>query len=349
MKQSYLTFRSHSLIYGIKIHLVKEIFQLPELTIIPETPGDIIGVLYLRDKTIPVMHLDRRLGQPVKECSISDRVIVIQWQTIEMGIVVNEVLDVVEIDSNNIESEPNYGRENSLSTAFIANIATLEDQKLILLNSETLIRKPDLVKELIEESNETDTKAEESTSEVPLFSNFFDLYCPNATAKDRAIFQQRAKELQQPLEIGDSDGTMPLAVFSLGQEYMGCDLSVVKEFIDLDKVTPIPCCPNHIVGNINLRGEIITLVDIRSVLNFAQGEKSPSQAILVEIDDISAGIIVDEIFDVFNVDREQLNPTPTGLAADIKKYFHGMTTYENNILSALDLPKIFAEGNLVIR
>lgn len=347
--QSYLTFRSHSLTYGMEIHLVKEIFQLPELTILPETPRDIIGVLYLRDRTIPVMHLDRRLGQPVQECSTSDRIIVIQWQTIEMGIVVNDVLDVVEIDHSILETEPDYGRENALSTAFIANIATLEEQRLILLNSEALIRQPDLVRELIAESNEIDNQPEKSISKVPVFSNFFDLYCPHATAKDRGLFRQRAKELQQPLEIGDTDGTMPLAIFSLGQEYMGCDLSVVKEFIDIDKVTPIPCCPNHIVGNINLRGEIVTLVDIRSVLNFAQGEKSPSQAILVQIDDISAGVVVDEIFDVFNVDREQLNPTPTGLAAEIRKYFHGMTTYENNIVSALDLPKIFAEGNLIVR
>ena len=103
------------------------------------------------------------------------------------------------------------------------------------------------------------------------------------------------------------------------------------------------------MGNINLRGEIITLVDIRSVLNFTDTTKAGTQAILVQIDDIYAGIVVDEIYDVYRIDRKQLTPTPTGVAAEIKQYFYGMTTYESNLLSAIDLPAIFAKGNLVVK
>ena len=358
--QSYLTFRLHNLVYGVATHLVKEIFQLPELTIIPETPGDIIGVLYLRDRIIPVMHLDRRLGQPIQECRLSDRVILIEWETIEIGVIVNEVLDVLDIESHNLESEPDYGRENHLNTAFIANIAKIADKSIILLNYEALIRQPDEIAAMITDTEDLEEDLEEnvdnedgefveSESHYPLLSNFFDLYCPQASQIERDIFRQRANELQVPLETWESEGTMALAVFTLGEEYFACDLSVVKEFIDIEDITPIPCCPNHIVGNINLRGEIITLVDIRSVLNFTDTTTSGSQAILVQIDDIYAGIVVDEIFDVFRIDQKQLTPTPTGVAAEIKQYFHGMTTYESNLLSAIDLPTIFAKGNLVVK
>ena len=355
--QSYLTFSLGDLIYGIEIFLVKEIFQLPELTIIPETPEDIIGVLYLRDRTIPVMHLARRLGQPVSECTLDDRVIVIQWQTIEIGVIVNEVLDVVSLDYSSIESEPTYGRENHINTAFIANIAKIADRSTILINPETLIRQPDAVIDCIDSAEvgenwseipEIDSNSQESKNEVRVLGNFFELYCPSATEVERNIFRQRAKQLHIPLDTGETTGTIPLAIFTLGEEYFGCDLDVIKEFIDLEKVTPIPCCPRHIVGNINLRGEIITLIDIRSVLNFAEPEKPSTQAIVVQIDDIQAGIVVDEIFDVLRLDGKQLTPTVSGVAAEIKPYFQGMALYENNVLSALDLPKIFAEGNLVV-
>ncbi|VEP12065.1 Chemotaxis signal transduction protein [Hyella patelloides LEGE 07179] len=346
--QSYLTFRLHELTYGIETHLVKEIFQLPELTIIPETPGDIIGVLYLRDRTIPVMHLDRRLGQSIQECRLSDRVIVIQWKAIEIGIIVNEVLDVINIESNFLEPEPDYGREHHINTAFINKIATILDTSIILLNTEALIRQPDEVAGVIAEADTLENQALEPEGKAPILSNFFDLYCPQTSEIEQDTFRQRTKELQLPLEIGETDGSIPLAVFSLGKEYLGCDLAVVKEFIDIDKVTPIPCCPKHIVGNINLRGEIIPLVDIRSVIHFAEAEKPATQAIIVQINDISAGIVVDEIFDVVHINQEQLSPTPTGVAAEIKKYFHGMAIYEKNLLSALDLAKIFAEGNLVV-
>jgi purine-binding chemotaxis protein CheW len=353
--QSYLTFRLHELIFGIETLLVKEVFQLPELKIIPETPGDILGVLYLRDRTIPVMHLDRRLGQPVRDCQLSDRVIVIQWENIEMGVIVDRVLDVVDISSDDLEPEPDYGRENHLNTAFIANIATFDERSIILLNPETLIRQPEAIPNYLEQVQFTEEIAQlnnlgiealESAS-TPL-GNFFELYCPQATEKERALFRQRAKELQLPLlEAWESEGSMALAVFRLGEEYFSCDLALVREFIDIETITSIPCCPSHIVGNINLRGEIVTVVDIRFLLHSSQTEE-PNKAIVVQIDDLSAAIVVDEIFDVFNIDREQLSPVPTAVATEIKPYIQGMAIYEENLLSTLDLARIFAEGNLVV-
>ena len=356
--QSYLTFRLQELIYGIETLVVKEIFQLPELKIIPETPGDVIGVLYLRYRTIPVMHLDRRLGQPVRECRISDRVIVVQWENIEMGVIVDEVLDVVDISDDDLEPEPDYGR-NHLNTAFIANIARFFERTIVLLNPETLIRQPTEIANcleratLIEEMAQLDNLGIENieTSEFgdrASLGNFFDLYCPQATEKERQIFRQRAKELQLPLlETWESKSTMPLAVFSLGEEYFSCDLALVREFIDIENITSIPCCPAYILGNINLRGDIVTVVDLRSLLHFSSTQKA-NKAIVVQIDDLSAAIIVDEIFDVFSIEREQLSPIPSSVAAEIKPYFHGMAIYEENLLSALDLAKIFAEGNLVV-
>ena len=223
--QSYLTFRLHDLVYGIATHLVKEIFQLPELTIIPETPRDIIGVLYLRDRIIPVMHLDRRLAQPIQECRLEDRVIVVEWENIEIGVIVNDVLDVIEIEYRNLESKPDYGRANHLNTGFVANIAKVGEQSIILLNHEALIRQPDEIAAMMtgtedpkEDVGDEDCEFVESESEYPLLSNFFELYCPQASQRERDIFRQRANELQIPLDTWETEETMPLAIFSLGEE-----------------------------------------------------------------------------------------------------------------------------------
>ncbi|MEO0355705.1 MAG: chemotaxis protein CheW, partial [Cyanobacteria bacterium P01_A01_bin.3] len=74
--QSYLTLGLFNSKYGIAANLVREIFPLPELRSIPEMPGDVIGVLDLRGTIIPVMHLAKRLGLPLQECSLSDSVVV---------------------------------------------------------------------------------------------------------------------------------------------------------------------------------------------------------------------------------------------------------------------------------
>jgi len=363
--QSYLTFRLKDLIYGFEANLVKEIFPLPELTIIPETPADIIGAVYLRGHLVPIMHLDRRLGQPIQECKIRDRVILIEWNSQEIGIIVNEVLDVVNVDAENLETTPDYGRESRLNTAFVANLAKINNQSLILLNTQALITKPDELEQMMEKAtswqedapdnsellpslNDFEEDAPSHSEPLPLLGNFFETYCPNATPKDRNIFRERATELSQSLvEAQQALATKPLAVFYLGEKYFGCDLGLVKEFVNIQQISPIPCSPDHILGHINLRGEIIPIVDISHALNFADTATRSAKAIIVQMEDIIAGIVVDEIFDVLYLKEEQIIPNPSGMAAEAKKYFQGIADYNDSYLSAIDLSKIFADKILV--
>lgn len=347
--QSYLTFRLKDLIYGIEAHLVKEIFPLPELTIIPETPADIIGAVYLRDRLVPIMHLDRRLGQPIQECTIRDRVILIDWNDREIGVIVNEVLDVVDVDEESLEPTPDYGRKSSLSKAFVANLAKVNNQSLILLDSQALITKPDELEQMMDENTSIEEDAIADSELLPLLGNFLATYCPNASPRDKKIFRERTEELaQSSLEIEKGKATKPLAVFYLGEKYFGCDLGLVKEFVDIQQISPIPCSPDHILGHINLRGEIIPIVDISHALNFADAATNSAKAIIVQIEDIIAGIVVDAIFDVLYLEEEQIIPNPSGMAtSEVKKYFQGITDYNDSYLSAIDLSKIFADKILV--
>lgn len=351
-EQSYLIFRLHDLLCGIPTLSVKEIFQLPEITPIPEAPPDIIGILNLRGTILPVMHLARRLGQPVSECTIEDSVIVMEWEMIEVGIAINEVLDVQTIANSAIETEPNYGRDNHINTAFIAGIAKVADKTIILLNSEALIRHPDEVAMLIWE-NEVDSETETASETLQpdqILSNFYELYCPQVGIEEKTLFRQRAEELRQPLEDLYAKATVPLAVFSLGAENWALDLEVVKEFIDTSQITPIPCCPDYIVGNINLRGQIITVVDLSPILQLdSVNRNQDAQIMVIEVDDIKAGIIVDAIFDVLYLDADKLSSATTAVASKAKNYVLGTAFYEDTMLTRIDLIKILAEDRLVVK
>src|SRR6185436_21126644 len=97
---------------------------------------------------------------------------------------------------------------------------------------------------------------------LPAESAFF----ADATAEERAILRERALGLMPAGESQDRFHLMPLAVVSLNGEYFAVDLNLVREFGTIHHVTPVPCCPPHIVGQMNLRGDILTLVDIRGAL-----------------------------------------------------------------------------------
>ena len=117
--QSHLIFGLNNLLFGINATLIREIFKLPELTPIADAPKDIIGILNFRDQVLPIMHLAKRLGQPMPPCLLSDSVIVVEWQGLTVGMVVNQVYDVQILNPSAIESEPAYGHGNPTHSAFV--------------------------------------------------------------------------------------------------------------------------------------------------------------------------------------------------------------------------------------
>lgn len=191
---------------------------------------------------------------------------------------------------------------------------------------------------------------EASTPVSPGFGSFYDRYCPNTTPAEQEIFQRRAENLRLPLvDLTDSTGLYPLAVVDLGGESFGIDLKSIQEFTSIRNLTPIPCCPRHIVGNMNLRGEIVTLVDIRSVLNLpATAVKVGNQTVVVQVEDIVAGLPVDRVSDVLYVNPAEIKPVPIAVSADGEGYLQGTISIFDRMLGILDLPKMMTQGGLVV-
>jgi purine-binding chemotaxis protein CheW len=142
---------------------------------------------------------------------------------------------------------------------------------------------------------------------------------------------------------------MPLAVIGLGNEYFGLALELVREFTDIANLTPIPCCPKHIVGNMNLRGEIVTLVDIRNILNLPTPPVSVgSDAVVVQVDDIVAGLPVDQVLEMVYLNTAEMTPLPTTPSDLGEQYLRGTAFFQEKMLRVLDLPKILTQGGLVV-
>jgi purine-binding chemotaxis protein CheW len=355
----FLTFQLRQLQYGIPVSYVREIFPLPEINPVPEAPGDIIGLLNWRGKVLPIMHLDRRLGHSIQPCRLSDRVIVIEWQGIEVGVIVDRVDDVLTLDNRFIEQDFGYGRENHINTAFLAGVAKLETKMLMLLNTDALIRLADEVAILIWESQLQATEAvnhhndlpteeadgQPSTQVQPTVTNFYALYCPDATVADRAIFQRRAEELKQSHEEDRRAETTPIAVLGLGGEYFGLKLDAVREFVDLPKVNPIPCCPPHILGNLNLRGEVVTLIDIKATLNLKAEHHGKPKVVIAQVGEVVAGIAIDDVWDILYIDEEDLLNSS---GSETNPWIQGITPYQNKMVSILNLPHLFQSDALCV-
>jgi purine-binding chemotaxis protein CheW len=128
----YLTFVLAGEDYGLEILKVREIIGMMNITAVPRTPSFVKGVINLRGKVIPVVDLRTKFAMPAVEQTAQTCIIVVYVGEIEMGIVVDEVSEVMDIDAKDIEDAPSFGV--NVDTAFILGIGKAAEKVTILLD-----------------------------------------------------------------------------------------------------------------------------------------------------------------------------------------------------------------------
>ncbi|MCF8027451.1 MAG: chemotaxis protein CheW [Desulfobacteraceae bacterium] len=137
----YLTFHLGDEGYGLEILKVQEIIGMLEITKIPQTPNYVKGVINLRGKVIPVIDLRLKFGMPEQELTRKTCIIVVQVQkndtALIIGIVVDEVSEVLNISGGQIEAAPSLGMQ--VNTHFILGMAKTESAVKILLDIDKVL------------------------------------------------------------------------------------------------------------------------------------------------------------------------------------------------------------------
>lgn len=137
----YLTFTLAEEEYGIGILRIKEIIGMMPITPVPQTPGFVKGVINLRGKVIPVVDLRLRFG--MEEIDYSERTCIIvveitgETGTVQTGIVVDSVSEVMNIKGADIEDSPSFG--SNLDTGYILGMAKMEGDVKILLDIDKVL------------------------------------------------------------------------------------------------------------------------------------------------------------------------------------------------------------------
>ncbi len=137
----YLTFKLADEDYGISLLKVREIIGMMPITSVPRTPEFVKGVINLRGKVIPVT--DLRLRFDMLQIDYNDRTCIIvvevagQESTVQMGIVVDAVTEVLPVQDNEIEPAPEFG--SSVDTRYILGMANMEGAVKILLDIDRVL------------------------------------------------------------------------------------------------------------------------------------------------------------------------------------------------------------------
>ncbi len=155
-KDKYVTFKSGSEYFGIKIEYVNEIIVYQEITEIPETEDYIKGLINLRGKIIPVVDARIRFRQEPFEYNDRTCIIVLNVKNLVVGLIVEKVAEVVEITEGNIVPNPKIGKADKSQNKYVYGIGRVGDKVKLLLDPEKLLNDEDtaLLEQITDEKEE---------------------------------------------------------------------------------------------------------------------------------------------------------------------------------------------------
>lgn len=135
-----------------------------------------------------------------------------------------------------------------------------------------------------------------------------------------------------------------LVVFNLGDEEYAIEISYAKEIIRVPKLTRIPNVPNYIEGIFNLRGTVITVIDLKKRFEIGQTEKGiDSRLLILEINDFKLGIIVDDISEVVRIEDLTIQSLANEIVSISKNSITGVTIMGQRLIILLNAYELKTE------
>ena len=130
--------------YGIEVDKVRTIERMMPITRVPKTPAFVKGVINLRGVVTPVIDLRGRFGLPETEATDTSRIIIVQVNDLEVGFIVDSANDVIDIDSDRIDSPPEI--VGGIKAKYLRGVARLDDNRLlIMLNLVEVLNKDEII------------------------------------------------------------------------------------------------------------------------------------------------------------------------------------------------------------
>jgi len=134
-----------------------------------------------------------------------------------------------------------------------------------------------------------------------------------------------------------------LVVFELGREYFGVSIAAVESIIKMQAVTVVPHAPAFFEGVTNLRGSVLPVIDLRKRFDLAPA-KTPThnRIVVVAIDGVKVGMVVDGVSEVLRISDEAVEPTPPLVAGIDSALMTGIAKHAGRLVLLIDLSKILS-------
>lgn len=163
----------------------------------------------------------------------------------------------------------------------------------------------------------------------------------------KAVLKERARLLAVKDKVAEDRGEqIDILEFMLAEERYAIDSTCVSEVIRIKELTPLPCTPAFILGIINVRGEILSVIDIKKFFNLQdKGITNLNRVIIVKYNGIELGILTDEIIENSTIDLDSLQSQITSVTEVPENFIVGVS---KDRLIVLDIRQLLSNRKIII-
>lgn len=349
---TYLIFKVDEMNLALPAEQVQEILWLPALTAVPGLSDYVAGVFSLRGRLVPVIDLTTRAGLPTRPYALHHQVIVLEQASGLVGLLAHAVEDVHTVAAHQIlpiDAYAVHATPTSIQNRLGSGMIKLATGLAYVIDPATVAAPP--------QSDLDESGLTAPAGRVSVAAQFGQ----EADPAKRQVWHERAQLLADWRDQEADPDQIPLAIIRLNNELFGLDLGLVWAIAQVQAITPIPCCPAHIVGNMNLRGDILTLMDIREKLGLApqalprkshssaeESNQGNTMTVVVAHAGMRVGIMVDDVLDIIHLPRAQVSEVPAISRSRTHNYAIGTARHGEQVMTLLDFERALNDGSFEV-
>jgi purine-binding chemotaxis protein CheW len=300
----YVTFTLGKESFGINLKMVEEIIEIPTVTKVPDAPPYVMGVICLRDQVLPLL----------------------------------DFIQLLHVES---ADNPTAGDMVILLSFGTAKLGIVVDgiQEIIRIREEDILPPPQTLSE--REAADLEGVVLRSDRMVSLLK-VLDIITGEDQAKIAAMSTSLITQVNEDVQAASHE--LPLVVFRLGAEAYSLRLHEVREIIMVSNITPVPRAPSFIEGVLNLRGEVMPVIDLRERFGLERKTAtSLSRIVITPIGGVSTGLVVDSVEEVKTVDQRRLEEPPRVTAVGANAFIEKVARTDGGVVFLLNVQRLLTD------
>lgn len=317
-----LVFTAEGRNYAIRLDAVREITRMVLITKAPETPEFVEGVVNLRGDIVPVIDFRKRLKLTPKEHTLSTPIVFVGSKSGVYGIVVDKVMKVAML------KEEDIAEQHDDRLGHVEGVAKYGDDIVFIIDADRLQNpqgdgrdyEPEIVSQEAAPVNQPVT------------------YLGEVSDK---ILKARSDVLGQSIEETMTDMMFNVIAFSLGPESYVIKTDDVMEVFTADKITMVPGAHMGMAGVINLRGEIVSIIDVAKIIGIeARDSQGLKEIVIVSQGDKKHGLLVGQIAGIKNLEGKTIQMPMETFEVHKAEYIEGEVNINGTIMALLKVQAI---------